>query len=98
PARGLGIPWRDAVPDAPDVLPAFPALAIEERELQVVGLVPVPAVRDVHHVARLEPSIAIDRRHKFELVLSPGHQVPCQGFIRRAALRLKGERMTDLLR
>src|SRR5581483_6719281 len=32
-ARGFGVAWIDAVPDAPHVLPALPADAVEEGEL-----------------------------------------------------------------
>src|SRR5580700_4837593 len=45
--------------------------SVPERELQVIGLVAVPAIRDVHHVARLEPLIAIDARREREFVLAP---------------------------
>ena len=43
-ARRFGIPRRDSVPDTPDILPAFPADAVEEGELQVVCLVALPAI------------------------------------------------------
>ena len=59
-ADGFRVARRDAVPDAPDVLPAFPPHAVEESELQVVGLVRVPAVADVDHVAGFQPLAAAD--------------------------------------
>src|SRR5580700_12127198 len=69
--RCFTVARRDSVPDAPDVFPALPADSVEERELQVIGLVAVPAIRDVHHVARLEPLVAIDARREREFVLAP---------------------------
>ncbi len=42
-AGGLSVARRDAVPDAPDVLPALPTFAVEEGVLQIVGLIAIPA-------------------------------------------------------
>ena len=44
PSGCFRIARRNAIPDSPDVFPGLPAHAIEECELQVVGLVSVPAV------------------------------------------------------
>ena len=80
-ADGLGVARRDAVPDAPDVLPGFVADAVEERELQIVGLVLVPAVADVDHVAGLEPLAAADRGDERVLPIAPAQVVPIEHFV-----------------
>src|SRR5579872_6905669 len=46
----FGVTRRDAIPDAPDVLPALPSLAVKERELKIVGLGAVPPVAHMDHV------------------------------------------------
>ena len=92
-ARGFGVAGIDAVPDAPDVLPALPAHAVEEGELQVAGLVRVPAVADVDHVAGLKPLVAVDHGDEGKAVLAPGHHVPTEGLVAGAAFRL--ERRAD---
>src|SRR5208283_1348592 len=71
-AGRLRISWRDPIPDAPDVLPTFPANAIKKGELQIICLVTIPPIRDVHHVARFQPFVAIYPRCKWEFVLAPG--------------------------
>src|SRR5713226_2765940 len=63
---------RDAVPDAPDIFPTLPADSVEKSELQVICLVAVPAIRDVHHVSGFKPFVAIHSRSKREFVLAPG--------------------------
>ena len=73
---GFRVARRDSIPDTPDVLPTFPANSVEESELQVVGLVTIPPVRDVHHVPRLKPFVLVNERGKWKLVLPPSHYVP----------------------
>src|SRR5208337_4885317 len=97
-ARGFGVARVDADPDAPDVLPALPALAVEEGELQVIGLVRAPAVADVHHVAGFKPFEAVDHGDEGKAVLAPGHDVPGQGLVAGAHFGLKGQRVADLFR
>ena len=77
-ASCLAVSWRDAVPNSPNVFPDLPAFAIEERVLQVVRFVSIPAIRDVHHVARFEPAKSIHTWDESELrgVLAPRHHVP----------------------
>src|ERR1700739_4474606 len=58
--RGFCIAGVDSVPDAPDILPAFPTDAVEEGELQVVSFVGGPAIADVDHMARFKPFVAVD--------------------------------------
>ncbi len=74
--RGFAIARRDPIPDSPDILPAFPSHSIKEGELQIIGLIPIPAVGDIHHVPRLQPFETVHGGHKLKLVLSPGHDVP----------------------
>src|SRR5579859_6209313 len=57
PAQRLGVARRQAVPDAPDVFPTFEPNAVEERLLQIVGVIAGPAVADVDHVSWLEPFV-----------------------------------------
>src|SRR5579863_7407227 len=59
-ASSFGIARVDAIPYAPDVLPALPSHAVEESELQIVSMVGSPTVADVHHVAGLKPLVTID--------------------------------------
>ena len=75
-ARCLAIPRSHSVPDAPDVLPAFPPFSVEECELQVVGLIAHPAALNVDLVARLKPAIFIDSGNKLKLILAPRQYVP----------------------
>ena len=97
-ARSLGVAGVDADPDAPHVLPALPADAVEEGELQVAGLVERPAVADVNHVAGFEPLVPVDHGDKRKAVLAPGHHVPTEGLVAGADLGLKGEGVADLFR
>ncbi len=98
-AGGFAVARGDAVPNAPDVFPALPAFAVEEGVLQIVGLVAVPAVADIDHVARLKPAEAVDLGHEVELeVVAPGHDIPGEGFVAQADLRLEGKRMVGLCR
>src|ERR1019366_8253338 len=76
PPRCLSIRRRNAVPDSPDVFPAFPTFPVEEGELQIGNLVFVPAIRDVNHVTGFEPPVAIDARNKLKLVISPREDIP----------------------
>src|SRR5690242_7204291 len=57
----LTVAWRNAVPEAPDVFPTLPTDTVEESKLQVIRLVFVPAIGDLHHVTRLEPFPAVNR-------------------------------------
>jgi len=68
----FAIPRRDSIPDAPYILPTLPANAVEKCELQVVGLVAVPTIRDIDHVPGFEPFVAIHSGSKLEFVLAPG--------------------------
>ena len=43
-ARGFPIAGRDSIPDAPDIFPTLPTNSVEKRELQIVGLVAIPAI------------------------------------------------------
>ena len=70
-AQGFGVARRDLIPDAPDVFPAFVADAVEEGELQIVGLVASPAVADIDHVAGLEPFQLADQGDKADTSSSP---------------------------
>src|SRR5450755_1314092 len=54
-ASCFGITRSDPVPDSPNILPAFPAHAVEERKLQVAGFVAIPAIGNVDHVPRFHP-------------------------------------------
>ena len=96
--RGLSVAGSDPYPETPHVLPALPANAVEEGELQVVGLVAVPAVADVRHVPRLQPLVTVHHGDERKAVLAPGHDVPGQGFIAGVRFRLKRQRMPNLLR
>ena len=96
--RGLGVAWVDAVPDAPNVLPALPACAVEEGELQVAGVVLVPSVADVDHVPGFQPLVAGHRGDKRVGVIAPGHQVPAHVLVVGTAFRFKDQGMADLLR
>ena len=62
----------DPIPDTPDVLPTLPTDSVEKRELQVICLVTVPAVRDIHHMPGFEPFVAIDPGSEWEFILAPG--------------------------
>src|SRR6202021_1071123 len=86
----------DTVPDAPHLFPALPTFTIEEGELEFVCFVTHPTALNVDLMTRLKPAVPIDCRHKLICVLPPGHYVPCQCFVVRAAFRFKDERMVDL--
>ena len=58
PAQSFAVARSDLVPDAPDVLPALKTDAVEKSFLQSVDMIVRPAVRKIHHVARLEPFVA----------------------------------------
>src|ERR1700722_14088071 len=60
----FAVPRCDAIPDPPDVFPAFPADAVKERDLQIVRVVAIQSIRDMDHVARFQPFQAVDRRYK----------------------------------
>src|ERR1700723_1836084 len=92
---GFAIARRDSVPDAPDVFPTLPSDSIEKRELQVVGLITIPTVRDVHHVPRFEPLILVHERSKRKFVLTPGHDIPRQSFVGGAVFGFKSEGMAN---
>src|ERR1700690_431271 len=62
----------DPIPDTPDVLPTLPTDSVEKRELQVICLVTVPAIRDVDHMPGFEPFVAIDPGSEWEFILAPG--------------------------
>src|SRR5438094_434118 len=90
----LGVARRDLIPDAPDVLPAFVAHAVEEGVLQIIGLVAAPASADVDHVARLEPLELADAGDKRILPVAPRLIVPGQAlFIGIVVFRLEHQRM-----
>ena len=91
------IPRRDSIPDAPDILPAFPTDAVEKGELQVVRLIAFPAIGDVHHVARFQPFVFVHHGHEGILILPPRHDVPSQCLVRGTALRFEHERMANLV-
>ena len=96
--RRLRIARRDAVPDAPDVFPALPSHAIEERKLQIVVLslshrsLMLTMWRVSSHLYR--STIGNERKG----ILSPRHHVPAQRFIAGAAFRLESQRMSDFFR
>src|SRR5439155_11155467 len=94
----LGIAVVHAVPDSPDVLPAFVTDAVKKSVLEVVGLVAGPAVADVHHVARLEPFVLADHGNKRKFPVAPSQIVPGQRFVGWPALGLERQRMSDLVR
>ena len=96
-SRGFSISRSDPIPDAPDVLPAFPAHSVEECKLQVVGLVAFPAIRDIYHVPRFQPFVFVDHRYKRKLILPPGHHVPSKRFVSGTAFRLECQRVSDLV-
>src|SRR5262249_23018530 len=96
-ASGLGISRRDPVPDAPNVFPAFPSNSVEKRKLQVVSLVPFPAVRDVDHVPRFQPFVPVNHRSEWVLILTPCHHVPGQCFVGWPTLRFKSKRVPDFV-
>src|ERR1700677_1798617 len=108
PSRCLSVPWRNAIPNSPDVLPAFPSDTVEESLLKVVDFVPAPSIGDVRHVPRLEPLVAVNSRHKLRvlarafpfgrILFPPREDIPSQSFIAREVLRLKRERMTYAFR
>src|SRR5580658_9823692 len=79
--QGFGIPWSDLVPDAPDVLPALVAHAVEERGLQIVGLVACPTIADVDHVAGFQPLQLADHGRERILPIAPTLVVPHQLFV-----------------
>ena len=95
---GFAVARRDSIPDAPDVFPALPSHSVEESELQVVGFVAIPTVRDVHHVPRFKPFVFVHERSERELILPPGHDVPGQGFVGGTAFRFKCQGMASLVR
>ena len=97
-AGRFGIARRDAVPDSPDVFPTLKADAVEERVLQVGGVIAIPAIGDVYHVTRLQPFVVINaRRERRNSVLSPRHQVVGERFVGRAAFGLEDERMSNFV-
>src|SRR5262249_30257633 len=59
-----GVAGRDLVPDAPNVFPGLIAYTVKEGILQVVGLIAIPAVTHVDHVAWLQPLVLADHRNK----------------------------------
>src|SRR5208337_945119 len=80
-AQRLRVAGGDLVPDAPDVFPAFIAHAVEEGVLKIIGLVVVPAVADVHHVARFEPLVTADHGDKGIFPVAPSEVVPLQRLV-----------------
>src|SRR5882762_9510280 len=68
----FAVPRCDPVPDTPDVLPTLPTDSVEKRELQVICLVTIPAIRDVHHMPGFEPFVTIDPGSEGEFILAPG--------------------------
>src|ERR1700679_1213544 len=94
-ARGLSSARRDAVPYAPYIFPALPAFAVEEGELQIIGLIAAPTVLDIDLVTRLKPAVAINCGNELKRILAPGENIPRQLFVVRAAFGLECERMID---
>src|SRR6202011_782114 len=97
PACCLSVAWSNTVPDTPDVFPAFPTFAVEEGVLQRVGFISIPAALNIDLVTRFEPAISVDPRSERVLVLAPGENIPRKTLIGGTALRLKRQRMADLL-
>src|SRR5882724_3428085 len=98
PASCFGIAGRYSVPDPPDIFPTLPADAVEKSELQIIGLVAIPAVGNMDHMARFEPLVTVYPRHERKLILAPGHDVVSHGFILRSTFGLKRQRVSDLVR
>src|SRR3569833_2209323 len=90
---GFAVAWGDSIPDSPDVFPALPAFAVEERKLEVVGFVSRPSILDIHLVARLKPAKSIDRGNSLESIVAPRQKVPSEAFVVRSVFRLTGERV-----
>src|ERR1017187_1677858 len=49
------------VPYAPDIFPALEAGAVEERVLEVLGMIARPTVAHIYHVPRFKPLVVADR-------------------------------------
>ena len=95
----LRIAVGDLIPNPPNVLPTHITHAIEERMLQVVGLIARPSVANVRHMPRLQPLLLARRRHKLKGPIRPALVIPNQPFIgRRRPFRLKHDRVPALVR
>ena len=62
PLERLGVVRRDAVPDAPHVLPRDVAHPVEPGVVQRVCALHVPPAADARHAARLQPLEEVDLR------------------------------------
>src|ERR1700678_797654 len=96
-SRRFSVPLRYAVPDAPNILPAFPAHSVEKGKLKVIGFVAGPAMRDIDHVPGLQPLVFIDLAGKTEFILAPGHHVPSQALLRGSLFRLESQGMANVV-
>src|ERR1700733_5100526 len=95
PTCRLSISRSYAIPDTPYVFPALPAFAVEESELQIIGLVAIPTTLDVDLVLRLKPAVTIDGRHKLKFILPPGQHIPGECLVCGTELRFEGQWMAD---
>ena len=95
----LRVARRQPVPNAPDILPALEACAVEERVLEIIGMVDRPTVADMNHVARFKPFIMADRGAGIVRPIAPAHVVPGQlGLPVQLALGLESEDVAALVR
>ncbi len=93
-AQRLGVAWRQAVPDAPDVFPALETCAVEEGVLQIVSVIASPTAADIHHMPRLQPFIAADAGDSRILPIAPALVVPGEHLIGlKLALGLQHQRL-----
>src|SRR5579863_5410107 len=96
-AQGFRVPRGDLIPDSPNVFPALVAYTVKKGILQIVGFVAVPAVANVHHVARLQPFVLAEHGDEGILPVTPREVVPLERLVGRAAFGFKGDGVTGFV-